>query len=143
VVVPTNNATYTGTGQVEQQFAMSRLRAIETNRYVVVASTNGISGIVDPSGRVVARAPERRQAVLERTLALTTRVTPAVVMGPWLERALALLAAVAVLVGLVAGRRGDRETREPPARTAAPSARSADPAVPVRHESEQPVVSEA
>ena len=57
IVVPTNNATYTGTGQIEQQFAMSRLRAIETGRYVVVASTNGISGIVAPDGRVVERAP--------------------------------------------------------------------------------------
>ena len=54
IVVPTNNATYTGTGQIEQQFAMSRLRAIETGRYVVVASTNGISGIVAPDGHVVA-----------------------------------------------------------------------------------------
>ena len=57
IVVPTNNATYTGTGQVEQQFAMSRLRAIETGRYVVVASTNGISGVVAPDGSVVERAP--------------------------------------------------------------------------------------
>ena len=62
IVVPTNNATYTGTGQIEQQFAMSRLRAIETGRYVVVASTNGISGIVAPgrprgrSGRPAAAA---------------------------------------------------------------------------------------
>ena len=60
IVVPTNNATYTGTGQVEQQFAMSRLRAIETGRYVVVASTNGISGIVAPDGSVVERAPSTR-----------------------------------------------------------------------------------
>ena len=66
IVVPTNNATYTGTGQIEQQFAMSRLRAVETGRYVVVASTNGISGIVAPDGHVVARAPVRRQVVLER-----------------------------------------------------------------------------
>ncbi len=61
IVVPTNNATYTGTGQIEQQFAMSRLRAIETGRYVVVASTNGISGIVAPDGRVVERAPSKQR----------------------------------------------------------------------------------
>ena len=59
IVVPTNNATYTGTGQIEQQFAMSRLRAIETGRWVVVASTNGISGIVAPDGHVVERAAVR------------------------------------------------------------------------------------
>ena len=70
IVVPTNNATYTGTGQIEQQFAMSRLRAVETGRYVVVASTNGISGIVAPDGHVVAQAPQRRQVVLERQVEL-------------------------------------------------------------------------
>ena len=57
IVVPTNNATYTGTGQIDQQFAMSRLRAVETGRYVVVASTNGISGIIAPDGHVVVARP--------------------------------------------------------------------------------------
>ena len=33
LVVQTNNATYMGTGQVEQQFAIARLRAVETGRY--------------------------------------------------------------------------------------------------------------
>ena len=77
IVVPTNNATYTGTGQIEQQFAMSRLRAVETGRYVVVASTNGISGIVAPDGHVVVRAPQRRQVVLERQVELIHGRTPA------------------------------------------------------------------
>ena len=85
IVVPTNNATYTGTGQIEQQFAMSRLRAVETGRYVVVASTNGISGVIAPDGHVVQRAPERRQAVLEQEVTLISRRTPAVVLGPWPE----------------------------------------------------------
>jgi len=101
VVVPTNNATYTGTHQVEQQFAMSRLRAVETGRYVVVASTNGISGIVAPDGRVVDRAPQRRQVVLEDRVSLVHRLTPAMVLGPWPERLLSGAAVVAVLAGLV------------------------------------------
>jgi apolipoprotein N-acyltransferase len=101
IVVPTNNATYTGTGQIEQQFAMSRLRAIETGRYVVIASTNGISGIVAPDGHVVARAPQRRQAVLEQKVALLHRLTPAVRMGAWPERALSGLAVLALLLALV------------------------------------------
>jgi apolipoprotein N-acyltransferase len=111
VVVPTNNATYTGTGQVEQQFAMSRLRAIETGRTVVVASTNGISGVVDARGRVVQRAPEQQRAVLEQTVPLSTRTTPAVAMGAWPERALSAVALVSVLVGL--GLRRRRRTRTP------------------------------
>ena len=73
IVVPTNNATYTGTGQIEQQFAMSRLRAIETGRYVVVASTNGISGIVAPDGHVVERAPSQQQRGAGATRGLMQR----------------------------------------------------------------------
>ena len=105
IVVPTNNATYTGTGQVEQQFAMSRLRAIETGRFLVVASTNGISGIVAPDGHVVEGAPSGQQVVLQHTVSLLTRATPATRMGPWPERALAGVALLSLLVGLGARRR--------------------------------------
>jgi apolipoprotein N-acyltransferase len=115
LVVPTNNATYTGTGQIEQQFAMSRLRAIETNRYVVVASTNGISGVIAPDGHVVARAPERRQVVLEERLTLTTRTTPATVMGPWPERALTAISAITVILALSVGYRRPARRRQTPA----------------------------
>ena len=63
LVVQTNNATYMGTGQVEQQFAIARLRAVETGRSVVVVATNGVSGVVGPDGAVAAaragRAPRR------------------------------------------------------------------------------------
>jgi apolipoprotein N-acyltransferase len=110
IVVPTNNATYTGTGQIDQQFAMSRLRAVETGRYVVVASTNGISGIVAPDGDVVLRAPVRRQVVLERQIALIHRRTPAIELGPWPEIGLSAISVISVLaaVGLGYRRRGRR-----------------------------------
>lgn len=105
IVVPTNNATYTGTGQIEQQFAMSRVRAVETGRYVVVASTNGISGIIAPDGSVVERAPERATAVLEQAVQLRAAEMPAVRFGEWLEWGLAGVGVLATLVGLVGYRR--------------------------------------
>jgi apolipoprotein N-acyltransferase len=105
IAVPTNNATYTGTGQIEQQFAMSRLRAIETGRYVVVASTNGISGIVAPDGHVVVQAPQRRQVVLERQVELIHGRTPAIVLGPWPEIALSAVSVLSVLAALAFGYR--------------------------------------
>ena len=46
LVVQTNNATYGRTGQPEQQLAMSRLRAVEHGRAVLVAATSGISAII-------------------------------------------------------------------------------------------------
>jgi apolipoprotein N-acyltransferase len=126
IVVPTNNATYTGTGQVEQQFAMSRLRAIETGRYVVVASTNGISGIVAPDGHVVERAPSKRQLVLQRTVALLDRRTPATVLGAWPELLLAAVSLISVLTGLLVRYRR-RPTRRAPSELPVPEHAGAEP----------------
>jgi apolipoprotein N-acyltransferase len=118
LVVQTNNATYMGTGQVDQQFATARLRAIETSRYVVVAATNGISGIVAPDGSVVQRAPERQTVVLERDVPLRTVITPAIRLSSWLELVISGVAVVAALVALVRSRRRGRP--EPPQPQQAP-----------------------
>jgi apolipoprotein N-acyltransferase len=50
LVVQTNNATYLGTAQPDQQWAISRMRAVETGKDVVVASTDGISGVISADG---------------------------------------------------------------------------------------------
>ena len=105
LVVPTNNATYTGTGQIEQQFAMSRVRAVETGRYVVVASTNGISGVIAPDGSVVAQAPERETVVLEQGVQLRTVRLPAMWLGRWLELGLVAMSVIATAAGLRLGYR--------------------------------------
>lgn len=96
LVVQTNNATYMGTGQIEQQFAISRLRALETNRYVVVAATNGVSGIIGPDGQVVERAPTQERAVVQQSLPVRGGQTPAMRWGSALEVLLTLGAVVSV-----------------------------------------------
>lgn len=98
ITVQTNNATYGRTGQVPQQWAMSRLRAIEHGRTVVVASTSGISGVVAPDGEVVAKTPEFVQEVVVETVAARTDLTLATRVGAWPELALALLGLGAVVV---------------------------------------------
>ena len=45
--------------QRAQRFAISRARALETGRSVVVASTNGTSGVIGPDDTVVARSRGR------------------------------------------------------------------------------------
>ena len=104
LVVQTNNATYTGTGQLEQQFAISRYRAIETGRTVVVAATNGISGIISPAGLIVERSQQRTRAVLEHSVPLGDGITLGVRIGWWLEL-LTVLATAALLVACVLERR--------------------------------------
>ena len=58
LVVQSNNATYGGTGQIEQQFAITRARAMEARREIAVATTNSVSGHIDRNGRVTARTME-------------------------------------------------------------------------------------
>jgi apolipoprotein N-acyltransferase len=58
VVVQTNNATYGHTGQTEQQLAISRLRAVEHGRSMLIAATSGISALISPDGSIVERSTE-------------------------------------------------------------------------------------
>ena len=85
MVVQTSNAAFTGTSQPEQQWDISRLRAIETGRWVVVPSTNGITGVVDPTGRSVERAPLHEPATVNAEVTLASGRTPALVIGRYLE----------------------------------------------------------
>ncbi len=50
LVVQTNNATFGYTDESTQQFAISRIRAIEHGRAVAHVSTVGVSGFVNPDG---------------------------------------------------------------------------------------------
>lgn len=79
-VVQTSNATFTGTAQPAQQFEITRARAIELGRSVVVASTNGISGIIDASGTVQQQTTTRDSATLLATVDLHSQLTPAVLL---------------------------------------------------------------
>lgn len=99
IVVQTNNATFAGLGQPEQQIAMSRLRAVEFGRTVLVAATSGISAIIDPAGRLIAEAPEGTEGALVATIPLRDSLTIAARVGELPEF---LLAAIAVVAGLVA-----------------------------------------
>ena len=93
IVVQTNNATYNGTGQPQQQMAMSRLRAVEHGRTVLVAATSGISAVVAPDGTVVEQAPERTARTLVASVELHDERTLATRLGGGPEWVLALLGA--------------------------------------------------
>ena len=73
LAVQTNDATFEVDGQLGeslQQLAMARIRAVESDRAVVVASTTGVSAIIAPDGSLVARTGTWRQAILEARVPL-------------------------------------------------------------------------
>ncbi len=106
ITVQTNNATYGRTGQVEQQWAVSRLRALEHGRTVVVASTSGISGVIAPDGSVVTRAPEFEPAVIVEAVPARTDLTLATRVGAWPELVISLVGVTALGAAVSRTRRG-------------------------------------
>ncbi len=96
---PTNGASYTGTIVQTQQVASSRLRAIETGRWVAQASPTGFSEFVTPDGDVIDRTAVSEQAVIRHQIELRTGRTWYVTLGdaPWIVALLGLLAAAWLL----------------------------------------------
>jgi len=109
ITVQTNNATYGGTGQVEQQLALSQLRAVEHGRSVLVAATSGISAIIEPDGQIVARTAEFTQDVLVAEVPARTDRTLATRVGAWPELLMSILAILALAQAIRVRRRNTGE----------------------------------
>jgi apolipoprotein N-acyltransferase len=60
----TNDAWFGATSAPYQHFSQASMRAIENGRYLVRSANTGISGIVDPYGRVLEQTPIFQQAVV-------------------------------------------------------------------------------
>jgi len=99
LAVPSNNATFTES-MSKQQLAFARLRAVEHDRYVVVAGTTGISAIIAPDGRELASTGFFEPGYLDAQVRLKTQLTPATQWGPWIQGLLVVLG-VAALIGAI------------------------------------------
>jgi len=77
---------------------MARLRAVEFDRAVVVASTTGYSAIIAPDGRVLLRSGIWQQAELEARVPLLTYTTLAERAGAWPEWAIVALTGLALVL---------------------------------------------
>ena len=105
LVVQTNNATYLGTAQPQQQWEISQVAAIETGRDLAVASINGISGVASADGETVLQGRSGVPQVLTEQVRLASSATWGVRAGGWLELAVSLAGAALVLAGAVVSRR--------------------------------------
>lgn len=64
-----------------QHFAMSVFRAVEAHRYLVRAATTGVSGIIDPNGRILAMQAPGTIGVVTATVGGLSGITPYVAHG--------------------------------------------------------------
>ncbi len=77
----TNDGWYGRSSAPYQHFAMARLRAIENGRHFVRAANTGISAVVDPRGRVLARTELFERTALVHDIGLSRERTVFVRIG--------------------------------------------------------------
>ena len=109
LVVTVNNASYGFTAASAQHEQMSRMRAVETGRWVVNAAVSGISAFIDPSGRVTEHLGLFQTGILEGAIRSSDSRTWYVRLGDWLP-----WVSLAFVLGLFAVPRRRRSTAVPP-----------------------------
>lgn len=106
LVVQSSNAMYQGTGQIRQQFAITRARALELRREVLVVTTSGVSGLINADGSVEFTGPEHVAASGVEVLPVRSGLTPAVWLASPLELLVVVLAGIGLGAGVAYGRMG-------------------------------------
>ena len=92
MLVQTNNATFADSGQSMQQLNITRIRAVEQNKWVVSVSTTGVSAIIDNKGSVRQITEQNRASYVSAAVMLNSNQTLASKLGNWSSLLLILLA---------------------------------------------------
>lgn len=83
LIVQTNNATFANSGQSAQQLNISRIRAVENNRWIVSVSTTGVSAIIDNFGAIQQITKQNTASFVYENVKLNSQETLASKMGNW------------------------------------------------------------
>jgi apolipoprotein N-acyltransferase len=97
LVNTSNDGWFDGTEEHEEHLAICRFRAIEARRSIVRSVNMGISGLIDPDGRVLATIPKKTEGVVTVTVPIDTRGSLYALLGDWVPATCWAL----VLVGIV------------------------------------------
>ncbi|QER42076.1 apolipoprotein N-acyltransferase [Thermodesulfobacterium sp. TA1] len=68
VYIATNDAWFGQTSAPYQHFQMAVVRAVEARRFTVQVANSGISGIIDPTGKILTQTPLEKEAVITHTV---------------------------------------------------------------------------
>ena len=95
--VITNDSWWKDSPGHRQHFEMSRLRAVETRRYVLRAANGGFSGVIDPLGKVLEKTNYDERTSLHPKVYAQDRMTFYVKHGDYIAR----ISVVFALIGIV------------------------------------------
>lgn len=97
LVVSTNNSTFGVSAAPEQHVVLSKLRAVESGRWVVHAALSGISAVISPSGDVVRQTGLFEPAILRASIPTASGTTIYDAIGGWLPLVFLVLLGIAYL----------------------------------------------
>ena len=98
LVTITNDAWFGASAAPRQHFSIAILRAVENRRYLLRAATTGISGVIDPYGRVIARSKLNTETVLTETITPLDGITFYTRFGDWLAFAALTISALFLIL---------------------------------------------
>lgn len=94
-----SNDTWFGTSiGPMQHLQMAQMRALEAGRWMIRATNNGVSALIDPQGMITATVPQFQQAVLYGSVVPMQGLTPYLRWQSW---PLILLCALCLMGGLL------------------------------------------
>ncbi|MCK4364017.1 MAG: apolipoprotein N-acyltransferase, partial [Candidatus Aminicenantes bacterium] len=108
LVTITNDGWYGKSAAPYQHFSMAVLRAVENRRYLLRAATTGISGIIDPFGRILSKSELMTQTYLTGNITPSQKLTFYTKFGDLLPRASLTLTAMFLILTL-AKRKDERK----------------------------------
>jgi apolipoprotein N-acyltransferase len=100
--VITNDSWWDDSPGHRQHFEMSRLRAIETRRYVLRAANGGFSGVIDPLGKVLEKTNYDERTAIKTTVYAKSGETFYVKHGDYIARIAIVLTFAALLFCIIA-----------------------------------------
>ena len=83
LVTLTNDGWYGKSSAPYQHFSIAVFRAVENRRFLLRAATTGISGIIDPNGRILKRSELNQQLYLTEDIAAIKKTTIYTRWGNW------------------------------------------------------------
>lgn len=94
-----SNDTWFGTSiGPMQHLQMAQMRALEAGRWMIRATNNGVSALIDPKGQITATVPQFEQAVLRGAVVPMQGLTPYLHWQSW---PLVLLSALCLILAIV------------------------------------------
>ena len=105
IVIPTNNAHFQDSAESVQQLQMGQFRAAEFSRAMIQASTNGVSAVVAPDGKITQITGTQEAGYLVADIPLRTEITPFARIGSWMPTAVMIVGSLLGIWALVAHRK--------------------------------------